>query len=83
MGLDEYAPEQKQAELITLTLVRFKGASVTWPADWKWSVEVRGGSIGSDNPFAAASADVQIHVFTIMRVPDRGVLAFIAGRRFA
>lgn len=82
-GLDEYVEEPTQSELVTIFLVRFRGATVSWPADWQWSVEVRGGAIGSDNPFAGASEDAQIDVFTIMRVPNRGVFAFISGRKFS
>ncbi|MEE8629677.1 MULTISPECIES: hypothetical protein [Methylobacterium] len=82
-GVDEYAPAAQQAELITIFVVRNKDKSITWPSDWKWSVEVRGGAIGSDNPFAAASADAQIDAFTVVRIPNRGTFAFVSGRKFA
>lgn len=82
-GVDPSSDIALQAELLTVFVVRNKDKSITWPSDWKWSVEVRGGAIGSDNPFAGASADAQIDAFTIYRVPNRGVFAFVSGRKFA
>lgn len=81
--LDEFVEEPKQAELITVWIVRNQGANIIWPADWMWSSEIRGGSIGSDNPFAGATSDAQIDCYTVMRIPDRGTFAFVGGRKFS
>ena len=83
VGLDPYVPVPKQSELVTIWFTRAKGKTITWPSDWKWSVDVRGSAIGADNPFAASTQDAQVDVFTVMRIPDKGVFAFLAGRKMS